>query len=255
MVDYLDHVSADGDQLLVAARAAGLDAPVPSCPGWVVRDLLGHVWEVHAHKELIVRSRLQEPPGEQREPPADGELFVRYAAGLESLVTTLGAADPAVPVWTWSAPHQNVAFWRRRMAHETLIHRVDAELAAGWRSDVDDALAVDGIDEILVDMIAAAPPWAVVDTGERTVRVSAGDRSWTLQEAVLSGTSPLSGTTYERLPIAALGDGGEISTEVRGGGADLDLWLWGRGPLDAITVEGDPDGAAWLRELAAEDTQ
>ena len=91
MVDYLDHVSADGDQLLVAARAAGLDAPVPSCPGWVVRDLLAHVWEVHAHKELIVRSRLQEPPGEQREPPADGLL----ERGSLDAITVEGDPDGA----------------------------------------------------------------------------------------------------------------------------------------------------------------
>ena len=42
-----------------------------------------------------------------------------------------------------------MGFWFRRMAHETVIHRVDAELAAGLpTAHVPDDLAIDGIDEV-----------------------------------------------------------------------------------------------------------
>jgi hypothetical protein len=37
---------------------------------------------------------------------------------------------PALPALTWYDPDQTVAFWIRRMAQETVIHRIDAELAA-----------------------------------------------------------------------------------------------------------------------------
>jgi hypothetical protein len=42
------------------------------------------------------------------------------------------------------------------MLHETLIHRVDAQLAGGDEAEVDDAVAVDGIDELLSNLPHAA---------------------------------------------------------------------------------------------------
>lgn len=40
-------------------------------------------------------------------------------------------------------------FWARRQAHETMVHRVDAELAAGCAAVLDPGLAADAIDEWL----------------------------------------------------------------------------------------------------------
>ena len=39
--DYLAWTRADGDRLAAVAEL-GLDAAVPSCPGWTVEDLVGH---------------------------------------------------------------------------------------------------------------------------------------------------------------------------------------------------------------------
>ena len=52
----------------------------------------------------------------------------------------LEAADPAEEAWNWSDDH-TVGFILRRQAHEALVHRVDAELAAGDRTDLDPLLA------------------------------------------------------------------------------------------------------------------
>ena len=49
------------------------------------------------------------------------------------LIAEFGARQPTDPTPTWYDPDQTVAFWIRRMAQETVIHRMDAELAAACR--------------------------------------------------------------------------------------------------------------------------
>ena len=69
------------------------------------------------------------------------------------------------------------------------------------------------------------------------------------------GTSPNSGNDYD-FPALMLTDHlEEPSVVLRGAASALDLWLWGRGPLDQITVEGDAGVAANLRAAAADGTQ
>ncbi len=46
-VQYLDAIRTNATALVDAADAAGLDAPVPTCPEWTVADLLGHIGRVH----------------------------------------------------------------------------------------------------------------------------------------------------------------------------------------------------------------
>ena len=58
------------------------------------------------------------------------------------------------PAWSWWEPDQTVGFWYRRMALETVVHRVDVETQFGPPSAIDAALAVDGIDEVLTLMLA-----------------------------------------------------------------------------------------------------
>lgn len=256
MLDYLGAITDDAAKLSDAARRAGLDAPVPSCPGWMVRDLLHHIGEVHRHKERIVGERLLAPPEDWVPPmPGDAEVFSWFAEGVAMLIASLAAADPETPVWSWYAPNQTARFWSRRMAHETLIHRIDAELAAGAVTDVDEGLATDGVDEIVFVMMSDAPPWGTVERQGRAVRLAAPARIWTLGVATFSGTSPDSGNTYENLPAAVLEPGGDPECTVAGSAASLDLWLWGRGSLSALRVEGDASLAHWVRELAAEVTQ
>ena len=40
---YVDAVADSSRRLADAAAAAGVDAPVPTCPGWTVADLLEHL--------------------------------------------------------------------------------------------------------------------------------------------------------------------------------------------------------------------
>jgi uncharacterized protein (TIGR03083 family) len=256
-VDYSDFLAAiprDGERLAAAAETAGLNTPVPSCPGWTVADLVEHTGEVHRDKERIVRPRLQEAPTEPIPGAGDRDLLEWYREGLDLLMAALIAVDPADPVYTWHKPDQTSGFWMRRMAHETLIHRIDAELAAGDVTEVDDGLGADGSDEILDVMMLGYPGWAEWTPREEGLIVYVERQAYPLRLGSWSGTTR-SGNVYTDEPAAVLDRHVEITTEIEGSGSAVDLWLWGRGRLEDLTVTGDASLAHELRALAAASTQ
>src|SRR6201989_3674811 len=125
----LQCLAADYGDLRDAASAAELTATVPSCPGWTVSDLGRHVAEVYLHKVTLMRTG-EEP--EEWPPPS-----LAAEAPLAALGRTYGALraefrprGPGMAAPTWYGPDQTVGFWIRRMAQETVIHRIDAEFAA-----------------------------------------------------------------------------------------------------------------------------
>ena len=251
---YLEHIRANS-ALVAAAARTGLDADVPCCDGWAVRDLVGHLGEVQRHKELIVRKRLTEPPSEDIAAPGNG-LIDWFEEGAAELVDTLAATDPSTPVWTWHEPEQTAGFWYRRMAQEALIHRVDAEQSHGAVSEIDGELATDGVDELIKVMLTGVPDWATFDGSGRSICVSVPGRSWSLEEGRFSGTSPATGNTYTDLIAYELAaPRADITTSISGDPAAVDLWLWGRGPLEALAVDGDRALTASLREAAKDVTQ
>ena len=150
---YLDCLTADFTRLR-AVVPASLTAPVPTCPGWTVADLTRHVGEVYLHKTLAMRDGAEPetfpPEGLAGEEPV--ALLDRSYAGLRA---EFAARRPADPAGSWYTPDQTVGFWIRRMAQETVIHRIDAELGAGQPvNPVPDDLAIDGIDELLKVFVA-----------------------------------------------------------------------------------------------------
>lgn len=251
---YLGHIRSDSALVARAARR-GLEPDVPCCEGWTVRDLVGHLGEVQHHKELIVRDRLVEPPEEQIGFPESG-LIEWFEEGSAMLLETLRATDPATHLWTWHDPEQTAGFWYRRMAHETLIHRVDAEQAHGAVSPIDEDLAADGVDELISVMLTGLPPWASFRSEGSFVRISVPGRSWNLEEGRFSGTSPATGNTYTDLPAFEVAEPrSDIDTSIAGGAAAMDLWLWGRAPLGDLDLEGNPALVETLRRAAEEATQ
>ena len=69
-------------------------------------------------------------------------------AGASRLVEAVREAGPSLPVWSW-AGEQTAGFWVRRMAHETVMHRADAEITAGRTVQIAADMAADGISEWL----------------------------------------------------------------------------------------------------------
>lgn len=241
---YLDLLAADGGRLADAARA-DLDAPVPPCPGWTVRDLVTHTGQVYGHKRLIITSGSADRPGFDGPLPEPGEDVLGWYEGqLASLLEVLHGTDPARPAWTWWPPVQTVGWWARRMSQEAVIHRVDAELASGPATPVDEELAVDGIDEVLECFLSgdwSDEPEPMPGTGQR-VEVATRQSRWTV-------TLSAQEVGFAREP----GEGADVS--VAGEPSDLLLWLWNRAPDEAVTASGDPAAATLLRRYLAAATQ
>jgi uncharacterized protein (TIGR03083 family) len=229
--DYLAALASDGAALLDACAAAGPTAAVAACPDWTVSDLLWHVAEVHHFWRTVVAEELPHWDRYTQPPrPADDELPSFAREGLAATIEVLAAADPATAVWTWS-DDKTVAFVIRRMAHETMIHRWDAEVAAGLSPVLDPSMASDGIDEFLAHFVHDAAEGAAPVAG--SVHIHCGDvpGEWTIREAADGSLA----VTREH----AKGD-----CAIRGAAADILLALWRRTPLAAVDVVGDAAVAA-----------
>ena len=220
---YLALIRADADAL-TAAACGRLEAPVPSCPGWTVADLVDHVGHVYLHK--IESIRQQQNPEPWPPPPFDGHPIDWLEAATREMLTEFTERGPDAPSYTWHEPDQTVGFWYRRMAQETAVHRVDAELAVGAAGPVDSELALDGVDELL-DVFFSGD-WSDLPKPDLIGRIGlrAADRSW------LVVLEP------EEVRIEPLGDDGADAV-VTAEPSDLLLWLWGRLPTESVRIEGD----------------
>ena len=247
-VDYLAHLARESARFAEVIAEVPPVARVPSCPGWSADDLLWHLGEVQWFWGTIVREGLTREQAEQRKPPRPAgraALLAFYRRASRDLSEVLAAVPATAPAWTWSADH-TVGFIRRRQAHEALIHRVDAELAAGGRSPMDPHLSADGVDEVLRIMYGGdLPEWGTFTTGSGTaLRLQATDtgQSWLVTMGQFTGTDPGDQASYDQpgiLVTSAPGTGAAAS--VRGNAADLDCWLWRRPSLMPVERSGDPD--------------
>ncbi len=152
---------------LADAAGLGLNASVPRYLGWTLADLVCHTGDVHRWVSAIIEQRaLDRVPrsalGSQVNPTA---LTSWFADGARRLADVLEATDPAVAVWTLSG-EGSVSFWRTRMAHETTIHRWDAQSAHGGAKPIPSWLARSGISESVVRHLPAEGI-QIGGTGER----------------------------------------------------------------------------------------
>lgn len=239
-------------------RRHRLATPVPTCGDWTLGDLVWHLAEVQDFWVFVIANRPDGPDSYVRpDRPPDDELADLLADRCDGLLDVLAQADPADTAWSWSVD-QTVGFTLRRQTHEALIHHVDGLLAVGEpMPDVDAAVAADGVDELVGVMLTGIPEWADFAPAPDTVRVITTDEpgTWTLTFGRMTGTSPTSGTTYDIDAAELVDDFDDPSTTISGRALDLDLWLWGRRDVSALTITGDPAGADRLRAQVAESTQ
>ena len=146
--NYLNALRAEGELFIAAAMRAGFDAAVPSCPEWDVGDLVFHTGRVHRWFYGMLSTGGEDPKTRPKitRPETDLELPAWYSDGLELIHTYLSAVGDNDAVWTFTGG--DVGRWpKRRQAQEVLMHRFDAELAAGSITNSDPVLCADGIDE------------------------------------------------------------------------------------------------------------
>lgn len=241
--EYIDHLHREGELLADAAKQAGEHAPVPTCPGWTTGDLVRHTSTFHRWAARIVAEPLPGPVPEDPMPqePTGPDLLPWFRDGHGTLVRTLRAADPGLDCWVFlpGAPSP-LTFWARRQAHETAVHRVDAEAARGGElSPLDADFATDGIDELLTGFHGRSRS-RVRTERPRTLRVrpSDADAVWTVR---LSPDAP---------PHTERSAAGPADCELVGPAQHLYLMLWNRLSLDAVTVTGERAVAGLWRETA-----
>jgi uncharacterized protein (TIGR03083 family) len=237
---YLECLRADSARLAEVARL-GLPAAVPSCPGWTVDDVVRHVATVYLHKVEILRlGALPEPW-----PPdlSERDTSDLYDEARGKVVAALDQAGTDLKTWTFSPDDDTSAFWYRRMALESAVHRVDAEQAHAVVTSIDCELALDGIDELLVLMLGG-PWWEEGDTKhpvDATIRITAEGRSWTIRLDATSAT-------------VTQGAEGKADAEIFGDATPVFLWLWGRLPVDDVQAAGDNTVVEEFRARVAECT-
>ncbi|MEH1165287.1 maleylpyruvate isomerase family mycothiol-dependent enzyme [Micromonospora sp. CPCC 205539] len=243
---------ADDVARLRAIAPTGLDAAVPSCPGWTVADLTRHVGEVYLHKTLAIREGAEPQPWP---PPelADEEPLALLDRTYAALVQELTTRRPQDPAGSWYGPDPTVGFWIRRMAQETVIHRIDAELGVGAPvAPVPADLAIDGVDELLRVFVAySVAEWADAFSGHL-----AGSPGWT-------HTIRTDGATWSVRAGPGLfdvTDGAADTTDVTVAGPPTALlrWAWGReraGEPSGVTVEGPAEAVTQLRRCIVTATQ
>ena len=226
-LDYIELVAAEGAALISAVAQGPLDSSVPTCPGWDLRMLASHIGTTWTWSAAIVRERRQAPAPYEQPELSDAEVVHYLERGLESLIDALGSCPPTAEVWGFGPKPRTAAFWQRRQAMESVVHRVDAELAIIEPADVTAPVAVDGIGEYVEVMIPRMHYKQDPPPGQLTLTATDTGDVWTC------GTP----------------GGGEAT--LAGRAEDLFLVLWGRRSDDLIRSGGDPAILAGWRALGA----
>lgn len=100
---YLELIESGSARLAEMGRL-GLEAEVPSCPGWTVADVLAHVAQVYQHKVACMRENTNPDPWP---PPefTEREPLEFFEASTRRLIEELRDRGPLQPSFTWWADH------------------------------------------------------------------------------------------------------------------------------------------------------
>jgi hypothetical protein len=193
--------------------------------------------QVYLHQAFVVETGSAPENKEHLSPYPRTEDFLEFMGwGFAAITKALDVNRAERKTWSWHHSDFTVDFWFRRMAHETVIHRIDAELAAGSVTPIDEELALDGVDEVLdfLPLLGSWPEAPNVDFGIVSIAASTKSRkrfwdvNFTSEEATVSATD-------EANPNARLVISGDAEA--------MDLYLWGRidssDPRISLTGEGE----------------
>lgn len=244
--EFIEVLRREGVLMAAAAEKAGITAGVPTCPDWRVSDLVRHQGVVHRWAAGFVVDRLMTGGPITGDTPGDGELLPWFREGHQHLVDSLAAAPADLECFYFLPAPSAREFWARRQAHETTVHRVDAEAALGVEpSPIGAAFAADGVDELLTGF-HARPKSRVRTDRPRTLRVRAvdvpaGQGEW----LVHLSADPL------RTERGSGSGAGDADCAVHGTAAELYLALWNRGPYEGLEISGDASIMELWRRTAA----
>jgi uncharacterized protein (TIGR03083 family) len=235
--EHIDELRVDGTALAAVAANTDLDAPVPTCPEWRLRDLFHHLGGVHRWATMYVSEARPTADGDDGDLeklvggwPSDVDLAEWFAQGHTALVSALEWAPEDLVCWTFLAARSPRAFWARRQAHETAIHLADALSVSGAPVWFPQAFATDGVDELLLAFGGRRGAGMKTDV-ERTLALRATDavERWHVRL-----------TPGDRGDVVTTHAEGDAQCAVAATASDLYLLLWNRRSADGLDVEGDP---------------
>ena len=216
------------DVLAIQSYALGEDADlaraVPTCPGWTVADLLGHLWSIEFWVRQILRTReLAEEPQPQDEPT---QAVADFLDGIPDYLTAMRAVDADEPCWGFGPKPRLAGFWIRRQAHEHAVHHADLQHALGADPvGLTPDFCADGVDEVLAMFYPRQVRFGRTEPVAAPIlfRTADTEHAWTV-----GGTEPSEPSQGE--PVATVTASAE----------DLYLGLWKRRDLlETAKVEGD----------------
>lgn len=236
---HLDHVAADSARF--ASIAAGnLDASI-SHLGWTMHELVAHLGAVYSMVAAAVAAQGGAPEvGDERHAPEGDAINAWFGERRTAVLAALSDAAPDDRAWTF-AGEATMAWWMRRMASETGVHRWDAEAGTTRLADIapiDGDLATDAIDEYHAVSLrfSSSRPDRAYPSQSLHLHRSDGPGEWMLISDGAGGVS----ITHEH---------GKGDAAVRGPASELLLWSWGR-PTHDIQIFGDEAVATAWQQLA-----
>jgi uncharacterized protein (TIGR03083 family) len=233
-VDHLDVIASAGARILAAYRS-NPDGRVPWSDRWTVRSVARHVAGSHHAVALILSDRptadFAQAAAMPRVEADDPDFPAWFSANTQRLLAECRAVPPTAVCWT---PHPLLsgtgAYWVRRIACDTLVHRWDAEAGAGIVGPaMEPGTAADAVDEVLTVGLPATRAMTDAPAGPG-IRLACTDthQAWHLD---LSEAGRL---TVHTEPI-------DVAVTLRGTAEALLLWIWRRVDIAGgeIEVEGD----------------
>lgn len=235
---YMAHIENDSSRISQIAES-NPDSGIEFLNGWRVRELVEHLGGVYGFvaANTVAASTEVTPAGDDAKLPPDAQLHTWFLQQRSKLLEALSAVAPSQQAWTF-AGIKDAYWWMRRMAHETTVHRFDAESAIEDVTTMDSDLGCDGVREYLeVGLVSSTRrPNRTYPRQSLHLHRTDGEGEWTIQTN--DSGLPSVRETHEKGDAA-----------VRGPAAELLLWVWGR-PTSEIEVFGDIDVARQWRSLA-----
>ena len=210
-LEYHTWIERESDTFASVLDTAPLDARVPGCPEWALRDLAGHLGRVQRLWTDVIRAGVDVLPTfpTSMSGPADaGELAAWMRDSTRNLLDAIRTTPFDTPAWAWWRDDHTVGAIARHQVQEVAVHRWDAQSAVGTPDPIAMEIADDGVDEFLWiarQMRGPAPVTFVATDSGRSFSASEGASAVTVSAAA----------------------------------SDLVLLLYGRVPPDDVLVEGD----------------
>jgi uncharacterized protein (TIGR03083 family) len=245
---WLTALRADGAAFRAAVgEPRALAAPVPSCPDWTVAELVRHLGAVYRRTRTHAGTGNVDEPWGRVEMPTDASaaddegLIAWFSDELAQLDSFLEILEPDRPAWNWAPQAKTAAFWHRRMAHETAVHRWDAQTATTLPEPIETKLAGDTVAEALDTFLPAGRRKGSSDVAGMVHLIAADlGQEWFVR---------LRGGGVALLDTDTLldSDAHPVRAAAAGSASDLALALWGRVAFEVLEVAGEPSLLEALR--------